>query len=192
MQQTSEKPRGEQHRTAGGEHQHGTEEAQARLYALTRPQYGIGLEDEGPAQETKPNRSWKVDWLKVAEAERQMALRTASAETRAREMVNAQAGPQALNILGVLVSRCAGHRDCPEASDVVEGIASPSPSEDELRAIRVFIRCSTPEEIRRAWEAGEFRLSELMGKVERWIDTDEMPTMRGVRQWMYAAEVNRG
>ena len=155
-------------------------QVQARLRTLMRPRYGITLENEAPPKGAKPKRTWKVDWTKVAEAERWLATQRASrpadtgvaeatiqalrvgtaegADTRGREAHNAQATPEsALNILGVLVNRCAGHRDCPQASEVVEGIANPSPTE-------------------------------LMEKMERWIDAEAIPAMRGVHQWMREVE----
>ena len=145
----------------------------------------------------KPNRIWKVDWPKVAKAERWLAMRapdrpieTAIAEaTPVRSPRRPETGPtHAQNVFGVLAARCAGHRDCPEAAEVVEGIANRAPTERQLRAIRVFIRASTPEDVRRAWKAGEFRLSNLMEKMERWIDAEAIPLMRGVHQWMRAVE----
>lgn len=173
----------------------------AQLRTLTRPHRRAALKNEAPPRETTPSQTWKVDWPKVAEAERALAMRATErdVETAATEMLGKPAQPKgardhetppvhAANVFGVLASRCAGHRDCPEAHEVIEGIASRTPTERQLRAIRVFIRASTPEEICQAWTAGEFRLSDLMEKIERSIDDEAVPLMSGIHQWMHAVE----
>ena len=100
-----------------------------------------------------------------------------------------EAGPaNALNIFDVLVTRCAGHRDCPDATEVVEGIASRAPTEQQLRAIWVFIRASTTHDVRKAWKAGEFSMTNLMEKIERWFDCDDIALMRAIHEWMWTVE----
>ena len=152
MERTNKTFPGAGRRNAEEPRRHGADQGRARLRTLMRPHYGIALEDEALPQETKPNRIWKVDWPKVAEAERWLAMQapdrpieTAVAEatpapvriaaaglthTPARDPCRPETGPtDALNVFGVLAARCAGHRDCPEAAEVVEGIANRAPTE---------------------------------------------------------------
>ena len=168
---------------------------------------GIETSPGEPAAQSKRRRGWKVNWPKVANADRWLADRgpdpsaqeivaqttigcialaaVVQAPTPPADPHPPEAGPaHAINVFDVLVSRCAGHPDCPHATEVVEGIASATPSERELRAIWVYIRASTAHDVRRAWKSGEFTMTGLMEKIERCFGPEDIALMRALHEWM--------
>ena len=159
----------------------------------------------------KPRRTWTVDWPKVTEADQCRDRRTSSegndtilavaefgairikavtrSPKRGNELDAHQTEPvDARNVFDVLVTRCAGHPDCPDASEVIEGIANTAPTQRYRRAIWVYLRACTADDVRRAWRAGEFRMSALMEAVEKRFEPEEINLLQAVHEWMTSTE----
>ena len=151
------------------------------------PTITYGIRRVGEPLPTLPRKwRWRVDWQRVAEGETWLEKHPVEKRPPDRAYGGLVIyGPEnAGTIQWVLLSCCAGYAKAPRAEDVIRGIESTRPTATEIEAVRTFLLEAKAEQVRKAWKAREFTLTELMKTVEHVVEKDDVRTTRSIREWL--------